>query len=206
MAHAKRRIRVEASKKRTNARRQEGNAEGGKAKRAPAKGAIAVRQRSTKTASAGRRAAGRPAAKRGARQAAERHALAVFDQQIGPLWDRLVDQCRQFAHGFNQEVGANQLQVESNPAGLMVRLPADGAEAFFQLDTSERHFAVAMSTGCTSFGSCITDQAPVGLAILDGQLRFLFGGRTISEEDLAVRILTDLIEADAPKASAETVR
>ena len=58
-----------------------------------------------------------------------------------------------------------------------------------------------MSTGCTNFGSCITDQAPVGLAILDGQLRFLFGGSVISEEELAVKILTDLLEADAPKPS-----
>ena len=58
-----------------------------------------------------------------------------------------------------------------------------------------------MSTGCTNFGSCITDQAPVGLAILDGQLRFLFAGSVISEEELAVRILTDLLEADAPTPS-----
>ena len=116
-------------------------------------------------------------------QAAETEALALFDRQIGPLWDRLEDQCRQFAQGFNQEMGANQLHVDSNPAGLMVRLPTDGAEAFFQLDRDARHVSVMLSTGCTSFGSCITDQAPVGLAILDGQLRFLFGGAAISEED-----------------------
>jgi hypothetical protein len=125
----------------------------------------------------------------------------VFDQQIGPLWDRLTTECAQFAEGFNREMGADQLRVESNPAGLMVRLMTDGAEAFFQLDRDSRHVSVAMSTGCTNFGSCITDQAPVGLAIMDGQLRFLFGGSAISEEELAVRILTDLLEADAPKAS-----
>lgn len=133
------------------------------------------------------------------RQAAEKRAFDVFDRQIDPLWDRLTNECRQFAEGFNQEMGADQLRVESNPAGLMVRLTTDGAEAFFQLDRTERHVSVAMSTGCTNFGSCITDQAPVGLAILDGQLRFLFGGDAISEEELAVKILTDLLEADSPK-------
>jgi hypothetical protein len=135
------------------------------------------------------------------RKAAEKRAFEVFDQQIGPLWDRLTTECNQFAEGFNREMGADQLRVESNPAGLMVRLTTDGAEAFFQLDRTARHVSVAMTTGCTNFGSCITDQAPVGLAIMDGQLRFLFGGSPISEEELAVRILTDLLEADAPKPS-----
>lgn len=128
-------------------------------------------------------------------------AFDVFDQQIDPLWDRLTNECRQFAQGFNQEMGAHQLLVESISAGLMVRSTTDGAEAFFQLDRTARHVSVAMTTGCTSFGSCITDQAPVGLTILDGQLRFLFRGEAVSEEELAVKILTDLLEADAPKAS-----
>jgi hypothetical protein len=172
---------------------------GGTVNRAKTKGAIAAGHRDTKATKPAK--ADGPAARRQSRQAAQKQALAIFDQQIDPLWNRLTDQCRQFARGFNQEMGADQLHVESNPAGLMVRLPTDGAEAFFQLDRDARHVSVMLSTGCTSFGSCITDQAPVGLAILDGQLRFLFGGAAISEEDLAVRILTDLIEADAPKPS-----
>lgn len=191
MAQVKRRVAARKSGK-------AGRWAGGQANRAKAKGAMAARRKATKTAKAAK--SGRPAT-RAARQAAEKQALAIFDRQIDPLWNRLTDQCRQFASGFNQEMGADQLHVESNPAGLMVRLPTDGAEAFFQLDRDARHVSVMLSTGCTSFGSCITDQAPVGLAILDGQLRFLFGGAAISEEDLAVRVLTDLIEADAPKAS-----
>jgi hypothetical protein len=135
------------------------------------------------------------------RSTAEQRAFAVFDQQIDPLWDRLTNQCRQFAQGFNQEIGAHQLSVESIAAGLMVRSTTDGAEAFFQLDRTGRHVSVAMTTGCTNFGSCIRDQAPVGLTILGGQLRFLFRGQAVSEEELAVNILTDLLEADAPKAS-----
>ena len=142
----------------------------------------------------------RPTASMNELKAAEKRAFDVFDRQIDPLWDRLTTECRQFAVGFNQEMGADQLRVESNPAGLMVRLTTDGAEAFFQLDREARHVSVATSTGCTNFGSCITDQAPVGLAILEGQLRFLFGGGAVSEEELAVRILTDLLEADSPKA------
>lgn len=128
-------------------------------------------------------------------------AFDLFDQQIDPLWERLTNECRHFAQGFNQEMGAHQLLVESIDAGVMVRLTTDGAEAFFQLDRTGRHVSVAMTTGCTNFGSCITDQAPVGLTILDGQLRLLFRGEAVSEEELAVRILTDLLEADAPKAS-----
>ena len=151
---------------------------------------------------------GRPAARkgRGATQAlkermtAAQRAFDVFDQQIDPLWDRLTNECRHFAQGFNQEMGARQLLVESIDAGLMVRLTTDGAEAFFQLDRTGRHVSVVMRTGCANFGSCITDQAPVGLTILGGQLRFLLRGEAVSEEELAVKILTDLLEADAPKA------
>jgi len=152
---------------------------------------------------------GRPAARKGRaatltlkeRMTTARRAFDVFDQQIDPLWDRLTNECRHFAQGFNHEMGAHQLLVESIAAGLMVRSTTDGAEAFFQLDRTARHVSVAMTTGCTNFGSCITDQAPVGLTILGGQLRFLFCGEAVSEEELAVKILTDLLEADAPKAS-----
>jgi hypothetical protein len=191
--------------------RKAGRREGGKAGRQ--EGAKAGRQESGKagrsSAQRGRTAAQkvRSARRRGptaspkARKAAEQRAFELFDRQIEPLWGRLENECRQFAQGFNQEMGADQLRVESNPAGVMVRLMTDGAEVFFQLDRTARHVSVAMTTGCTNFGSCITDQAPVGLAILEGELRFLFGGSTISEEELAVKILTDLLEADSPKAS-----
>ena len=152
---------------------------------------------------------GRPAARKGRaatqplkeRMTAAQRAFDVFDQQIDPLWDRLTSQCRHFAQGFNQEIGVHQLLVESIAEGLMVRLTTDGAEAFFQLDRTGRHVSVVMRTGCRNFGSSITDQAPVGLTILGGQLRLLFRGEAVSEEELAVNILTDLLEADAPKAS-----
>jgi hypothetical protein len=175
--------------------RKAGRQEGGKAGRSSAQRGRTAAQ---KVRSARRRG---PAVSPKARKAAEQRAFELFDRQIEPLWGRLESECRQFAQGFNQEMGADQLRVESNPAGVMVRLMTDGAEVFFQLDRTARHVSVAMTTGCTNFGSCITDQAPVGLAILDDQLRFLFGGSAISEEELAVKILTDLLEADSPKAS-----
>jgi hypothetical protein len=192
MAQVKRRVAI--TKRGKAASRLGGHA--GKREGAKPKARLAGRREGSRAKA---RKAATPAGTKERRKAAQKQAFEAFDRQIGPLWDRLEDQCRQFAQGFNQEMGANQLHVDSNPAGLMVRLPTDGAEAFFQLDRDARHVSVMLSTGCTSFGSCITDQAPVGLAILDGQLRFLFGGAAISEEDLAVRILTDLIEADAPK-------
>jgi hypothetical protein len=191
MAQRKRRIAPGKEKK-----RKVGRQEGRKAERQ--EGKKAARHEGRKVAARRRQ---RPTASTKDRKAAEKRAFEVFDQQIDPLWDRLTNECRQFAAGFNQEMGADQLRVESNPAGLMVRMATDGAEAFFQLDRDARHVSVAMTTGCTNFGSCITDQAPVGLAILDGQLRFLFGGSAISEEELAVKILTDLLEADSPKPS-----
>jgi hypothetical protein len=141
------------------------------------------------------------APRKGGTPSAAQRAFDLFDQQIDPLWDRLTTECRHFAQGFNHEMGARQLLVDSFDAGLMVRLTSDGAEAFFQLDRIGRHVSVVMRTGCTNFGSCITDQAPVGLTILGGQLRFLFRGEAVSEEELAVRVLTDLLEPDAPTAS-----
>ena len=143
----------------------------------------------------------RPARRTNRTPSAAQRALDLFDREIDPLWDRLTTGCRHFARGFNQEMGADQLLVESIDAGLLVRLTTDGAEAFFQLDRTARHVSVVMRTGCAHYGSCITDQAPVGLTILGGQLRFLFRGEAVSEEALAVKILTDLLEADAPKAS-----
>jgi len=140
-------------------------------------------------------------ARRKSRTPAAQRAFDLFDQQIDPLWDRLTNECRHFAHGFNQEMGAHQLVVESFDAGLMVKLTTDVAEAFFQLDRTARHVSVATTTGSAKFGSCIRDQAPVALTILDGQLRFLFRGEVVSEEELAVKVLTDLLEADAPTAS-----
>ena len=183
------------AQRKRQAGRKAGRQEGRKARRSSAQRGRTAAQ---KVRSARRRGS---TASPKARKAAEQRAFELFDRQIEPMWGRLENECRQFAQGFNQEMGADQLRVESNPAGLMVRLTTDGAEVFFQLDRTARHVSVALTTGCTNFGSCITDQAPVGLAILEGQLRFLFGGSVISEEELAVRILTDLLEADSPKAS-----
>jgi hypothetical protein len=127
-------------------------------------------------------------------------SLEIFDRQIEAVWTRFTGECRQFAEGFNQEMGSHQMQLEENPAGLMVKLPSDGAEVFFQLDRAERHVQCVMSSGCTSFGSCITEQAPVGLTTMDGRLQFVYNGHLVSEEELAVNVLTRLVEAGLPTA------
>jgi hypothetical protein len=132
------------------------------------------------------------------RKAAQERGLEIFDQQIDAVWTRFTSECGQFAEGYNQELGSHQMQLEENPAGLMVKLPSDGAEVFFQLDRTERHIQCVMSSGCTSFGSCITEQAPVGLTIMDGRLQFVYNGHVVSEEELAVNVLTRLVEAGLP--------
>jgi hypothetical protein len=173
--------------KRSRARLQKGRSASRKAAAAAAKGRQAARSRRQPAA-----------AKR--RKAAEKRGLEIFDQQIGALWDRFTNECRQFAEGFNQEIGSHQLQLEENPAGLMVKLPTDGAEVFFQLDRAERHVQCVMTSGCTSFGSCITEQAPMGLTIMDGRLQFVYDGLLVSEEELAVNLLTRLVESGTPTA------
>jgi hypothetical protein len=132
------------------------------------------------------------------RTAAQTRALEIFDEQIDAVWTRFTRECRQFAEGFNQEIGSPQMRVEENPAGLMVKLPVDGSEVFFQLDRADRHVQCVMTSGCTSFGSCISEQAPLGLTIMDGRLHFLYNGQLVSEEQLAVNVLTRLVESGLP--------
>lgn len=160
--------------------------------------ARATRPKKRRTASRPRRSATR------AREAARKRSFEIFDRQIDALWTRFTSECRLFAQGFNQEIGADQLRIEENPAGLLVRFTADGAEVFFQLDRADRHIACVMTSGCTSFGSCITEHAPLGLTIVDAQLRFVYGGSPVSEEDLAVRVLTSLVESGSPAATGQS--
>ena len=55
----------------------------------------------------------RPTASAKDRKAAEKRAFEVFDRQIDPLWDRLTNECRQFAAGFNQETAKNLRAVQN---------------------------------------------------------------------------------------------
>jgi hypothetical protein len=44
------------------------------------------------------------------------------------------------------------------------------------------------------------ESPPIGLTIQDGQLRLVYGDSIISEEDLAVRLLTDLTSGSGSAA------
>ena len=128
-----------------------------------------------------------------------RRAAVVFDRQVHSVWDRFGQECRQFAEGFNGEIGSHQLHVESNPDAVAVTF-AVGGEVIVQLDRTQRHIACWMRSRCTEFGSCIVEQPPVGLTIERGHLRFVYGASVIAEDDLAVRLLTDLIRLETPVA------
>ena len=97
--------------------RQEGKVGRQEGKVGRQEGRKAARREGRKVAARRRQ---RPAASPKARKAAEKRAFEVFDRQIDPMWDRLAHECGQFAEGFNREMGAEQLRVEPNPAGLMV--------------------------------------------------------------------------------------
>jgi hypothetical protein len=127
-------------------------------------------------------------------KAVEQKAFQLFDQQIDPLWNRLGHECREFADGFNQEIGMRQLHVEGNLDSLLVKFTASGAEVFLQLDRAQKHLSCWLNSGCTSYGSCITDQPPISFAIVNGQLQFAYSGNIISEEELTVKLLTELVE------------
>jgi hypothetical protein len=125
----------------------------------------------------------------------------MVDQQLEPLWSRFGTECQQFAEGFNYEMGSRQLHVECGPDTVLARFSITGAEVFLQLDKTQRHIECVMSSGCTNYGSCIVEHPAVMLAIPDGQLRFVFGGTMVSEEELAVKLLTELVEFESPASA-----
>jgi len=133
----------------------------------------------------------------------KRAAIGIFDRQVQAAWDRFGQECRQFAEGFNHEVGSRQLHVEVNP-DVVTATFASGAEVVIQVDRTQRQIACWMRSRCADFGSCIVDQPPVGLTIERGHLRFVYGANVVAEGDLAVTLLTDLIRLETPAAAWST--
>lgn len=131
--------------------------------------------------------------------AAQKRAAEIFEQQVHSVWTRFGHECQQFADGFNSEIGSHQLDVESNPDTVVARF-AVGGEILVQLDLEQKHIGCWISSNCGGYGSCIVEQPPVGLIIEDNRLRFVYGANTISEDNLAARLMTDLIQADTPPA------
>src|SRR5262245_55452880 len=50
----------------------------------------------------------------------QRAAFELFDRQIDRLWTSFVSACQQFARGYNTEIGALELIVESHPDSLLL--------------------------------------------------------------------------------------
>jgi hypothetical protein len=160
---------------------------------ARAKPRIAKRRRSTKSRRAAR-----------ARIEALRKRLAeIFEQQVQSVWSRFGAECHQFAEGFNNEIGSHQLHVETNPDTVVVRF-ASGGEAVVQLDREHKHVGCWITSSCNGFGSCIVEQPPIGLTIDDDRLHFMYGASLMSEDDLAVKLLTDLVQSNTPAPAAST--
>ena len=137
------------------------------------------------------------------RQAAEeQRALGnLFHEQVEALWSRFGNECRQFADGFNAEWGAPKLQIEFGSDVVMAKL-ADGGEVLVQLVRENQHVFSVMTSGCTDLGACCVDQLPVGLSIADGRLGFMYGADAMSEDSLAVKLLTDLVQMNTTGAGA----
>ena len=77
----------------------------------------------------------------------QQQVFRVFAEQADSLWNGLTDQCRQFAYGFNQAVGAPALQVLAEPTMLRVAYPQADAELLFQFDKTERYVQAWMNIG-----------------------------------------------------------
>ena len=122
----------------------------------------------------------------------QKRAFRVFAEQADPLWAGLTDQCRQFADGFNKALGAEELHIQAAPTTLRVAYPRADAELFVQLDKGERYVQAMLNTGCATYGNCLTDQPLVGLTVNGNQLHFVLAGEVVSDERLAVILLTQL--------------
>ena len=119
-------------------------------------------------------------------------AYQVFAEQADPLWSDLTDQCRQFAHGFNQALGSTELHVNTEGTTLLVAYPRAEAVLRVALDKGERYVQATLDTGCAARGTCAADQPVVGLTVNGNDLRFVLAGEIVSNEQLAVELLTKL--------------
>jgi hypothetical protein len=127
----------------------------------------------------------------------------IFEQQIQSVWSLFGQECHQFAEGFNNEIGSHQLHVETNPDTVVVKF-ASGGEVVVQLDREHKHVACWLTSSCDGFGSCIVEQPPLGLTIDDERLQFMYGVTLMAADDLAVKLLTDLVQSNTPASAAST--
>jgi hypothetical protein len=127
----------------------------------------------------------------------QERAFQVFAEQADPLWTDLTDQCRQFAEGFNRALGGRELHVQAAPTTLRVTYPRADAELLVELDKAERYVQATLNTGGVTDGSCPACQPAVGLTVNGDELQFVLSGEVISNERLAVALLTQLTSAQS---------
>jgi hypothetical protein len=127
--------------------------------------------------------------------AAEMRADEIYEQQIQSVWERFGLECLQFAEGFNNELGSHLLHVQSNASQVVANL-AMGGEVMVQLDREGKHVGCWITSQCGDLGSCVVEQPPIGLAVEDDRLRLVYGATPLSEDDLAVKLLTYLVQID----------
>jgi len=143
---------------------------------------------------------GRTAAAKRATIAQQRAALA-FEQQIEDVWNRFGQECAQFAEGFNSEMGAHHLHVECNPDTIVANFRM-GGEVLVQLDRQHSQIGCFITSQCGDFGSCVVEQPPIGLAVEGERLRWVYGATPIAEADLAVKLMTELVQLETTPTSA----
>jgi hypothetical protein len=133
---------------------------------------------------------------------AQKRAAQIFEEQIQDVWTRFGQECLQFAEGFNNEIGAHQLHVEVNSDTVVANFMM-GGEVLVQLDRDHKHVGCFITSQCGAFGSCIVEQPPIGFSVEDDRLRWVYGARLMAEDDLAVKLMTELVQIDSsPKSAA----
>ena len=135
--------------------------------------------------------------------ALRKRVAEIFEQQVQSVWSRFGEECLQFAEGFNTAIGSHQLHVETNPDTVVVRFGGRG-EVVVQLDREQKHVGCWITSNCDSFGSCIVEKPSIGLTIDDERIHFMYGASLLSETDLAVTLLTDLVQSNTPPPAAST--
>jgi hypothetical protein len=129
------------------------------------------------------------------------HHLAVYAKQIDSLWNRLADQCRQFATGFNQAAGGSVLEIQQpNPMTIRAAYPRAEMELVLTLDKQEGYIDGVMNVGLPADGELFQVPIGVGLTVSDSTLRFVRKGDIVSDEFVAVDILTQLTSGNLERS------
>ena len=135
--------------------------------------------------------------KRHKRPDLQARVFRVFAAQADSLWSGFADQCRQFAEGFNDQLGTTELIVEADATTVRATYPKGERELLVTLDKAERYVQCWVNTGCGTEGCCGTSQPPVGMMVRDNALHFAFGGEAVTDERLAIALLTQLTSGNA---------